>query len=91
MTVHDVAFSGISLGQDGTAADRLTGKLADWVSRHNAGGSAGGNSGLQDRALALLGQYMASSFATANEGYGATMFADPPPDPQHHLNLPHAA
>ena len=42
MAVHDVAFSGISLGQAGPVADRLTGKLADWFSRHNAGGSAGG-------------------------------------------------
>jgi hypothetical protein len=51
----------------------------------------GGNTGLQERALALLGQYMASSFATVSEGHGATPFTDPQHDQYHHLSLPHAA
>jgi hypothetical protein len=88
--VHHIAFSGISLGQSATVADGFAGELADWFSQHNADGSVGGNAGVGDRAVALLGQYLASSFATANEGYGATPFADPPPDQQQHLSLPHA-
>jgi hypothetical protein len=89
--VHDIAFSGINLGESATVADGFAGELADWFSQHNACGSAGGNASVADRAVALLGQYMASSFATANEGYGATPFTDPPPDHQQHLSLPHAA
>jgi hypothetical protein len=90
MAVHDVAFSGISLGQAGPVADRLTGKLAGWFSGHDAGGSAGGNSGLQDRALALLGQYMASSFVSPSD-QSVTPIADSQRDQYHHLSLPHAA
>jgi hypothetical protein len=49
----------------------------------------GANAAAQDRAIALLGQYMASSFATTNEGHGDTPLADVPPDQQHQLSFPH--
>jgi hypothetical protein len=84
MGVPDIAFSGISLGE--TAAT-----LADWCSGHDAGGSVGTNAAVQDRARALFGQYMASSFATANEGHGDTPLADVPPDQRPHLSFAHAA
>jgi hypothetical protein len=41
-------------------------------------------------AAALLGQFMASSFATAGDGHGATPVADQQPDQQPLLAQPHA-
>ena len=41
-------------------------------------------------AAALLGQFMASSFATAGDGHGATPIADQPPTQQPLLAQPHA-
>jgi len=38
--VHHIAFSGISLGQAATVADRFAGGVADWSSEYNADGSA---------------------------------------------------
>jgi hypothetical protein len=81
MAVPDIAFSGIDLGQAAT--------LANWPTTHDSGGSVGASASLQDRTIALLGQYMASSFATANEGHGDTPLADPSPDQQQHLSFPH--
>jgi Ca2+-binding RTX toxin-like protein len=40
--------------------------------------------------LALLGQFMASSFVTAGDGHGATPIADPLPSQQPLLTQPHA-
>jgi hypothetical protein len=40
--------------------------------------------------VALLGQYMASSFATASDGGGGTLITDPPPNQQQFLTQPHA-
>ncbi|MGC2585221.1 MAG: hypothetical protein WA445_02925, partial [Pseudolabrys sp.] len=40
--------------------------------------------------LALLGQHMASSFATAGDGHGATPVADQPPAQPPLLAQPHA-
>ena len=39
--------------------------------------------------IALLGQYMASSFVLPSDGHSATTINDPQ-DQQHHLSLPHA-
>jgi hypothetical protein len=82
MAIPDIAFAGIDLGQPAT--------LANWPTKHDAGGSVGAPAAVQDRALALLGQYM-STFATGNEGHGDTPLADPAPDQQHQLSFPHAA
>jgi Ca2+-binding RTX toxin-like protein len=40
--------------------------------------------------LALLGQFMASSFVTAGDGHGAAPIADPPSNQQPLLTQPHA-
>ena len=40
--------------------------------------------------LALLGQYMASSFVASSDGHGGTLISDPPQAMQHTLSLPHA-
>src|SRR5262249_22524648 len=83
MAVPDIAFSGIDLGQPAT--------LANWPTTHDINRPVRGSAPPQDRATALLGQYMASSFATANEGHGDTPLADPSPDQQQHLSFPHSA
>jgi hypothetical protein len=81
VAVPDIAFRDIDLGQAAT--------VANWLPTHDTGGSLGARTSPHDLALAMLGHYMASSFATASEGYGAKPFADPPPDQQQHLSLPH--
>jgi hypothetical protein len=81
VAVSDIAFRGIDLGQAPT--------VANWLPTYDSGGSMGEGASLHDRALALFGQSMAS-FATADEGHGDMSIADPPPDQQHHLSLPHA-
>jgi hypothetical protein len=40
--------------------------------------------------IALLGQYMASSFVTASEGHGGTLITDLPPNHQQLLTQSHA-
>jgi Ca2+-binding RTX toxin-like protein len=60
---------------------------------------AGGNStdgtvmpadGAHAASLALLGQFMASSFVTAGDAHGAAQIADPPSNQQPLLTQPHA-
>ena len=46
--------------------------------------------GAHAASLALLGQFMASSFVTAGDGHGATPIADPPSNQQPLLTQPHA-
>lgn len=41
--------------------------------------------------IALLGQYMAGSFATASDGHGGTMITDPPVQAQTQLTQPQHA
>jgi len=81
LTVPDIAFHGIDLGQAAT--------VANWLPTHDTGGSLGEGVSLHDRALARFGQSMAG-FSTADKGHGATSCADPPPDQQHQLSFPHA-
>jgi hypothetical protein len=40
--------------------------------------------------LALLGQFMASTFVTAGDAHGAAPIADPPSNQQPLLTQPHA-
>ena len=62
--------------------------LADYATPQNTGGAPAVSNGVIDQALALLGQYMASSFVTASDWHGGTLITDPPPDQQHHLSPP---
>jgi hypothetical protein len=64
--------------------------LADCATPQNTGGAPAVSNGVIDQALALFGQYMASSFVTASDGHGGTLITDPPPDQQRHLSIPHA-
>ena len=54
----------------------------------NTGGTSTASDG--SHAAALLGQFMASSFATAGDGHGATPVADQPPAQPPLLAQPHA-
>jgi hypothetical protein len=46
--------------------------------------------GAHAASLALLGQFMASTFVTAGDGHGAAQIADPPSNQQPLLTQPHA-
>ena len=56
----------------------------------NTGGTLSVTDGTHAANIALLGQYMASSFVTASDGHGGTMITDPPPSQQSLLSHPHA-
>ena len=60
------------------------------ASSNNTGDTATAADGSHAAALALLGQFMASSFVTAGDGHGATPIADPPSSQQPLLTQPHA-
>jgi hypothetical protein len=59
------------------------------MSSNNAG-SATATDGSHAASLALLSQFMASSFVTAGDGHGGTPIADPPSSQQPLLTQPHA-
>jgi hypothetical protein len=44
----------------------------------NTGGTLTVSDGTHTASIALLGQYMAASFATASDGHGGTLISDPP-------------
>ena len=54
------------------------------------GGTSTASDASQAASVALLGQFMASSFVTAGDGHGVTPVADPPPSQQPMLAQPHA-
>jgi hypothetical protein len=57
----------------------------------NTGGTLTVSDGTHTASLALLGQYMAASFATASDGHGGTLISDPPVvAAQTQLTQPHA-
>jgi hypothetical protein len=56
----------------------------------NTGGTLTVSDGTHVGNIALLGQYVASSFATASDGHGGTMITDPVAVAQNQLTLPHA-
>jgi hypothetical protein len=59
----------------------------------NAADSSGApivSDALHAQSLALLGQFMASSFVTASDGHDSTLMTVPPPDQQSLLSHPHA-
>jgi hypothetical protein len=55
----------------------------------NSGGTLTVSDGTHVVNIALLGQYMTSSFATASDGHGGTLISDPPPSQQLQLAQPH--
>jgi Ca2+-binding RTX toxin-like protein len=59
------------------------------VSSNNTG-AVTPTDGSHAASLALLGQFMASSFVTAGDGHGAAPIADPPSNQQPLLTQPHA-
>jgi Ca2+-binding RTX toxin-like protein len=56
----------------------------------NDAGTATATDGSHAASLALLSQFMASSFVTAGDGHGGTPVADPPSSQQPLLTQPHA-
>jgi hypothetical protein len=77
---HGIDLSGQSLGGNSTLADLSAGVVA--------AGSSTANHDPHGQTLALLGQYMASSFVVPSDGHTGTPINDPQ-DQQHHLSLPH--
>jgi hypothetical protein len=64
--------------------------LAYWMNSANTGGTLTGSEGLHAQSVALLAQYMASSFVTASNGHGATLITEPPANEQpSFLTHPH--
>jgi hypothetical protein len=74
-------------GQPVTVTDGQTVIVAAANSDNTGGTSTAGDG---SHAAALLGQFMASSFATAGDGHGATPVADQPPAQPPLLAQPHA-
>jgi hypothetical protein len=65
--------------------------LAYSANSGNTGGTLDVTDGTHFAQIALLGQYAASSFVTASDGYGGTLITDPAtPMPQSLLGTPHA-
>ena len=65
--------------------------VAPMGSGSNTGGTVTAADGADAASLALLGQYMASSFVTAGDGHGGTPLADPASSQQQPLlTQPHA-
>ncbi|UQR65125.1 Ig-like domain-containing protein [Bradyrhizobium sp. C-145] len=76
-------FSDVSFG-----ANTTVGYAAN---EDNTGGILTVSDGTHVANIALFGQYLASSFATSNDGHGGTLITDPPPDISTLLTQPHAA
>jgi hypothetical protein len=84
--VNGVAFPGIDLSGLSLGG---TSTLAHFSAEANAAGSSAANDDPHGHTLALLGQYMASSFVLPSDGHSGTTINEPQ-DQQHHLSLPHA-
>jgi hypothetical protein len=80
--VGSIDLSGISFGTHTT--------LPYSPSSDNTGGTLTVSDGLHAQNVALLGQYMASSFVMASDGHGGTLINDPPASQQPLLTHPHA-
>ncbi len=76
-----IDLSGISFDANTTLAYSANG--------NNSGGNLTVSDGLHAQTVALLGQYMASSFVMASDGHGGTMITDPPSNQQPLLTHPH--
>jgi hypothetical protein len=58
--------------------DALSDLMDEGVNRNNTGGTLSANDGSHNANLALLGQFMASSFVMASDGHDGTLITDPP-------------
>jgi hypothetical protein len=80
-TAPGLDFSDIAFGHDTT--------LAYAVNSDKTGGTLTVSDGLHAQSVALLGQYMASSFVMAGDGHVGTLITDPVPAMQPVLAQPH--
>jgi hypothetical protein len=55
-----------------------------------SGGTLTVTDGMHKANIALIGNYLASSFVPSSDGHGGTMITDPPPSQQSLLSHPHA-
>jgi hypothetical protein len=78
---HGIDLPGLSLGGTST--------LAHFSTEANAAGSSTAIDDPHGHTLALLGQYMASTFVLPSDGHSGTTINEPQ-DQQNHLSLPHA-
>ena len=78
---HGIDLSGLTLGGTSTLADLSAGT--------NAAAISATKDDPYGQTIALLGHYMASSFASPSDGHSVTPITEPQ-DQQHHLSLPHA-
>jgi len=82
------ALNQIDLAAIGFGANTTLGYAPNNTS---TGGTLTVTDGTHTASIALLGQYMAASFATASDGHGGTLITDPPvAAPQTLLAQPHA-
>jgi autotransporter-associated beta strand protein/probable HAF family extracellular repeat protein len=77
-----IDLSGISFGTNTT--------LGYSPNSDNTGGTLTASDGLHAQSVALLGQYMASSFVMASDGHGGTLITETPSNQQPFLTHPHA-
>jgi hypothetical protein len=78
---HGIDLSGLNLGGNGTQAHSWTGADPGTPAAHDD---------LHGQSLALLTQYLSSSFVTTSDGHGGTPIIDPQQDQHHQLSIPHA-
>ena len=76
----------IDLGDIAFGANTTLGYAANGA---NSGGLLSVSDGTHIANIALLGQYIASSFATASDGHGGTLISDPPVSSGSGLATPH--
>jgi hypothetical protein len=96
----NVTISNFEINPDGTNLDQLfindqqvtvvdgQSVTVAAANSNNTGGTSTASDG--SHAAALLGQFMASSFAAAGDGHSGTPVAEPPPSQQPMLTQPHA-
>lgn len=90
-TLSGGAGDDILIGNGGLdTLDGGTGNNTVFNAAVNGSTTAAATSGASPSSLALLNQFMASSFVTAGDGHGATPIADPQPTQQPLLAHPHA-
>jgi Ca2+-binding RTX toxin-like protein len=87
----DVLIGGGGLDQlDGGPGNNTVIASATVATLTNTGGAAAASDGAHAANLAVLGQFMASSFVTAGDAHGTTPITDQPSNQQPLLTQPHA-
>jgi hypothetical protein len=84
--------AGLALGNSLDLADIAFGSGTSLVYTPNGDNTAGtlsANDGSHNANIALLGQYMASSFVMASDGHGGTLITDPPSSQTQILSQSH--